>query len=72
VAVDHAITVRLSRNRNDDDRHLLAGVGQRSQKPPLASRAPNPKVSELQIQLVKLEVDRTGHRVRLSAVTLNS
>jgi len=49
VAVNHAITVRFSRDRNDDDRYLLTGVGQRSQKPPLAIGAPHPKVGKLQI-----------------------
>ena len=61
-AVDHPVPVRLSGHRNDDDRRLLPGFGQRRQQPALPLPVPDAQVFIPAIQLVKLQ--RLGSRFR--------
>ena len=53
VAVDHQIPVRLL-GGHQNDRRLLARLGQRGQQVPMTLGAPDPQVLEAPIELVKL------------------
>lgn len=58
VAVDDQIPARLIRHRNNDDGHLLARGGQRSQESPLLVGTAQAQVLVAEIQLVKLQFHR--------------
>ncbi len=55
-AVDYLVPVRLARDCNDHDRHLLSRVGQRRQQLSLPFGMTRPQVFVAQVQLMELEI----------------
>lgn len=55
-AVDYLVPIRLARDRNDHDRHLLSRFGQRRQQLSLPLGMPRPQMFVSQVQLVELEI----------------
>ena len=60
IAVDDHVTVRLTFGRYHHDGRLLAGFRQRRQQPPLPRRVERPQTLPSPVQLVKLQLHRTG------------
>ena len=60
VAVDDHVTVRLAFGRHHHDGRLLAALGQRRQQPPLPRRMAHSQVLPAPVELVKLQLHRTG------------
>ena len=60
VAVDHHVTVRLAFHRHHHDRRLLAHFRQRRQQSPLPRRMAHSQVLPTPVELVKLQLHRTG------------
>jgi len=68
VAVDDQVAVQLVPDSHDDNRHLLARGGQRSQKSSLPVGTPYPQVLKTKIKLVKLKIHSDcPHRSTLPA-----
>jgi hypothetical protein len=60
MAVDDHVAVRLAFSRYHHDGRLLAALGQRRQQPPLPPRMANSQVLPTPVELVKLQLHRTG------------
>ena len=60
VAVDDYVSVRLTFGRYHHDGRLLSAVGQRRQQPPLTRRMAHSQVLPPPVELVKLQLHRTG------------
>lgn len=60
IAVDHQITVGLMGGGHHHDGRLLAGCGERSQKPPVPVEVAHTEMLPAPLQLVKLQSQDTG------------
>jgi hypothetical protein len=60
VAVDDHVAVRVAFRRHHHDGRLLSTAGQRRQQPPLPRRMAHPQVLPTPVELVKLQLHRTG------------
>ena len=60
VPIDDHVTVRLAFRRTTHDGCLLSAVGQRCQQPPLPRRMAHSQVLPRPVELVKLQLHRTG------------
>ena len=66
VAINDDVVAGVPLASHDDDRHLLAGLGDRRQQPPFARGLADPQRLVAQIQLMEFEVQRAPllrHRV---------